>query len=139
MEATPGIEPKLRAAKWPWRHRDLYMHAVEKTDIEELLVIVTRLAADFEPRLLDDVGRYRASAKVMIQIRGTLHDIVEEGRKMMSEGKALDQVITETQANIDFLAKLDRVRGSKLCGDLQTISALCFVMALRCTEQGIRQ
>ena len=115
------------------------MHAVEKTDIEELLVIVTRLAANFEPRLLDDVGRFRASAKVMIQIRGTLHDTVEEGRKMLSEGKALDQVITETQANIDFLAKLDRVRGSKLCGDLQTISALCYVMALRCTEQGIRQ
>jgi len=38
----------------------LYMHAVEKPDIEELLVIVTRLAANFEPRLLDDVGRYRA-------------------------------------------------------------------------------
>ena len=63
------------------------MHAVEKTDIEELLVIVTRLAADFEPRLLDDVGRYRASAKVMIQIRGTLHDIVEEGRSMMPTGE----------------------------------------------------
>ena len=139
MEAAPGIEPKLRAAKWPWRRRDLYMHAVEKTDIEELLVIVTRLAANFEPRLLDDVGRFRASAKMMIQIRGTLHDIVEEGRRMLSEGKALDQVITEIQANIDFLAKLDRVRGSKLCGDLQTISALCYVMALRCTEQGIRQ
>jgi hypothetical protein len=115
------------------------MHAVEKTDIEELLVIVTRLAANFEPRLLDDVGRYRASAKVMIQIRGTLHDIVEEGRKMMSEGKAFDQIIAETQASIDFLAKLDRLRGSKLCGDLKAISALCYVMALRCTEQGVRQ
>ena len=115
------------------------MHAVEKTDIEELLVILTRLAANFEPRLLEDVGRYRASAKVMIQIRGTLHDIVEEALKMMSEGKALDQVIAETQANIDFLAKLDRLRGSKLCGDLKAISALCYVMALRCTEQGIRQ
>lgn len=115
------------------------MHAVEKTDIEELLVIVTRLAADFEPRLLDDVGRYRASAKVMIEIRGTLHDIVEEGRRMMSEGKAFDQIIAETQANIDFLAKLDRLRGSKLCGDFETVSALCYVMALRCTEQGVRQ
>ena len=115
------------------------MHAVEKTDIEELLVIVTRLAADFEPRLLDDVGRYRASAKVMIQIRGTLHDIVEEGHKMMFEGEPFDRVIAETQANIDFLAKLDRLQGSKLCGDLKTVSALCYVMALRCTEQGIRQ
>jgi hypothetical protein len=115
------------------------MHAVEKTDIEEMLVIVTRLAANFEPRLLEDVGRYRASAKVMIQIRGTLHDIVEEGWKMMSEGKAFDQIIAETQAGIDFLAKLDRIRGSKLCGDLKAISTLCYVMALRCTEQGIRQ
>jgi len=117
----------------------LYMHAVEKTDIEELLVIVTRLAANFEPRLLDDVGRYRASANVMIQIRGTLHDIVEEGHKMMFEGEAFDQIIAETQANIDFLAKLDRLQGSKLCGDLKTVSALCYAMALRCTEQGIRQ
>ena len=136
---APRHKPKLRAAKWPWRHRDLYMHAVEKTDIEELLVIVTRLAADFEPRLLDDVGRYRASAKVMIQIRGTLHDIVEEGHKMMFEGEPFDRVIAETQANIDFLAKLDRLQGSKLCGDLKTVSALCYVMALRCTEQGICQ
>ena len=115
------------------------MHAVDRTDIEELLVIVTRLAANFEPRLLEDVGRYRAATKVMIQIRGTLHDIVEEGWKMMSEGKAFDRVIAETQANIDFLAKLDRLQGSKLCGDLKTVSALCYAMALRCTEQGIRQ